>query len=361
MAARYDPNRVEYLDESAVRREMARSFQVCADCRRCADFCPTFRDLFSALSFVGNEADRMTPHMQDQIADPCFECGRCLQGCPHSSSSGVDFPALMIRHRAMARENDLFGLGRKVTDLVRARKNVLKRVVDRVPGVTRSARGEFVEWFNTRPRIRMVKTNGSVAILPSCDAVAESAGIDTVKILEHNGVSCSLLGSVTTCGEELLRIGDIGGFTRVASRNVRELARVVDEGAEIVVLSSRCLEVIRNRYPEFVGGPQTDKVVEHVFGPAEFLVGLHDQQSLDVQFSGERPESVEFRASCSARQTGEAEAAGALLRLAGIAVSSVEACCAGQGCREAVSVPAGEADSEHPVQVLARAYGMARG
>jgi len=363
MTGRYDPNRVEYLDESSVRLEMARSLQVCAGCRRCADFCPTFRDLFNALEFVGNEADRMTPHMQDQIADPCFDCGRCLKGCPHASSSEVDVPALMIRHRAMARENDLYGLRRKVTQAVRVRSNMLRTVVQRVPRVSRITRGEFVDWFTTRPRTRLVKSHGRVAILYSCDAATDRTGIgiDAVKVFEHNGLSCSLLGSVTSCGEDSLRIGDIGSFTRVASRNVRELAKAIDEGNEIVVLSSRCLEVIRNRYPEFVGGPQTDKVIGHVFGPAEFLVGLRDQQSLDVQFPGERPESVEYRASCPARHTGEADAAEALLRLAGIAVSPVEACCAGRGCHEAVAVPGREVQSLHPVQVLARAYGMARG
>ena len=362
MTGTYDPNVVEYLDESLVRMEMARSFQVCADCRRCIDYCPSFEDMFKALQFVGNEADRMTPHVQDQIADLCFDCGRCLLGCPHASSSRVDVPALMLRHRAMARENGLYGLRRKVTELVRVRGDKLRRVAQRVPRMPHSAHGEFVEWFHSRPRIRLEKSQGNLAIVPSCDARSDDArvGRDLVKVFEHNGLSCSLATPKHGCGEDLLRIGDIGGFTRVASRTVHEFARLIDDGNDIVVMSTRCLEVIRNRYPEFVGGPETDKVIGHLSGPAEFLVGLHDRQLLDVHFSGVRPEMVEYQASCSARITGEADAAGALLRLAGIAVSSIDGCCGGQGCRESASVPGRVGDGAHPVRLLARAYGLAR-
>jgi glycerol-3-phosphate dehydrogenase subunit C len=362
MTGTYDPNVVEYLDESPVRLEMARSFQVCSGCRRCIDFCPSFGDMFRALQFVGNEADRMTPHVQDQIADQCFDCGRCLQGCPHSSSDGVDIPSLMLRHRAMARENGLYGLRRKVTELVRTQSYSLRRVAQRVPRMPHNAQGDFVEWFHGRPRIRIERSQGNVVVVPSCDSQSEHAhlGRDLVKVLEHNGLSCSLATPKHGCGEELLRIGEIGGFTRVASRMVRELVKLIDAGNEIVVMSTRCLEVIRHRYPEFVGGPETNKVVGHLYGPAEFLVGLHDRQSLDVHFSGVRPELVEYRPSCSARNTGEADAAGAVLRLAGIAVSSVDGCCGGQGCRESVSDPALDGEVTHPIELVARAYGLAR-
>ena len=362
MTGTYDPNLAEYLEESSVRLEMARSFQVCAGCGRCMDFCPSFRNLSDALQFVGNEADRMTPYMQDQIADPCFDCGRCLQGCPHSMTSGVDVPALMLRHRAMAREHGLYGLRHKVTEVVRVRRDALRRIVQRVPRMPHGAEGEFLEWFHDRPRIRIEKSQGRVAIIPACDTKFDHVGIgrDLVKVLEHNGLTCALMSPHHGCGEDLLRIGDIGGFTRVASRNVREWARAIDEGNEIVVLSAHCLEVIRNRYPEFVGGPETSEVVGHTFGPTEFLIGLRDRQALDVQFPGDRPESVEYRASCPARNTGEADAGGALLRLAGIAVSAIDSCCGGQGCRESVSIPTLSGESAHPVQFLARAYGLAR-
>ena len=364
MTPSYDPNLTTYLDESSVRLEMARAFQVCAGCRHCVDLCPSFTDMFKALDMVGEEADRMTPHLQDQIADSCYDCGSCLRGCPHSprlESPGVDIPSLMIRHRAMSREGGLQGLRRRLADEISVRRRIMGRIVGRLSHISRSDGNKFESWFRGRPGVRSTKAQSRVAFSPSCVLEDDDlrVGIDTVKVFEHNGVECSLIDTNARCGCELLGVGDIGGYTRVASRNVRELSEVLAAGKEIVVLSPRCLDVMRSRYPEFVGGPETARVIENMYGPVEYLMLLRERQLLDVQFHGEHPESVEYRSSCPARNTGEAAASEALLRLAGIGVSRRDDCCGGSGCRDLVSLLAKGGEDIHPVQVVARAYGLA--
>lgn len=362
----YDPNLAEYLDEASVRREMARVLQVCADCRRCLDMCPTFQDTFRVLDMIGNEADRMTPHVQDQLADACYDCGRCLMGCPHAptvESPGVDVPALMIRHHAMAKAAGLVSFRRRVIDQVTTRKDVLRRSLRLLPTVARArfAPQRFSEWFLRRPRVRSMAGQGRVAMFPTCEVEYSNAGIgiDAVKVLEHNGVECSLVAPSQCCGADLLATGDIGRFTQTAIRNIRELKTAIDEGRRVVVLSARCLEIVQRRYVEFVGGPDAHQVANNTEGIASFLMSLHEDErrSLDLEFRGVRPGEVGYAPSCAARLIGEARSAEALMRLVGATVTQAEWCCGGGNCRE---VLAGTAQEGHPIQVVARAYGLAR-
>ena len=362
----YDPNLALYLDEASVRREMARVLQVCAGCRQCLDKCPTFEDTFRVLDMIGNEADRMTPHVQDQLADACYDCGLCLAGCPHApeiESPGVNVPALMIRHHAMARAAGLLTIRRRLVDLVGSRKDLLRRSLRRLPAMarTRFAPEGFSEWFLRRPRVRSIMGQGRVSVFPTCAVEFGDVGIgiDAVKVLEHNGVECSLVAATRCCGADLLAAGDVGKFTQVAIRNIRELKSEIDEGRQVVVLSARCLEVVKQRYLEFVGGPDAEHVAKNTHGIAGYLVGLHQNEgsSLDLDFRGAPPEEVKYGPTCAARTTGEAQCAEALMRLAGVAVTQVDWCCKGTDCREVLS---GTAQEGHPIQLVARAYGLAR-
>ena len=362
----YDPNIADFLDESSVRLEMARVFQGCAGCRRCVDACPAFRDMFTALDLVGNEADRMTPHLQDQIADSCFDCGMCLQGCPYAPhldsawAEGIDVPSLMIRHRAMARERGLHGLRRRLADELAVRRGVAQRLARRIPRGSRNEPTNFHDWFLSRPRVHSINAQARVVFSSSCSLEFDDLriGVDVVKAFEHNGVECSMLEKYVPCGCDALAVGDIGGFTRRASRNVRELSNVVDGGNDIVVLSPRCLDVMRTRYPQFIGGPETTKVIGNMYGPAEYLMLLRERQLLDLQFPGSRPESVRYQVSCPSRNVGEASATEALLRLAGIGVTRVDRCCEGRTCQDEVEVSG--TGTVHPLHLLARVYGLAK-
>lgn len=362
----YDPNTAEYLDEASVRREMARVLQVCAGCRQCLDKCPTFEDAFRVLDMIGHQADRMTPHVQDQLAEACYDCGLCLLGCPHSpalESPGVDVPALMTRHHAMAKAAGLLTIRRRLMDLVGSRKVLFRRSRRRLPAAVRSrfAPEGFSEWFLRRPRVRSIMGQGRVAIFPTCAVEYGNVGIgiDAVKVLEHNGVECSLAVPTRCCGADLLATGDVGRFTQVAIRNIRELKSAIDEGQQVVVLSARCLETVQRRYLEFVGGPDAHHVAENSHGIASYLMSLHQNEggALDLEFRGERPAEVSYGPSCAARTSGEAQHAEALMRLAGAAVTQVEWCCRGRDCQEVLS---GTAQEGHPIQLVARAYGLAR-
>lgn len=367
MTDMYDPNIADYADESAVRREFARSLDVCAGCRRCEHFCPSFEGAFVALRAVGGRADQMTPHLQDQIVDACYGCGLCAHGCPHSPKEipGVDIPALMIRHRVMLRTVGLLGIRRRAARMVEDGGSQVLRWADRLSGGVRNRvlPTSISEWFDGRPRVRSMKSQGEVALFVSCSGAFRAgredlaAGIAAVKVLEHNGVHCSLVDGGTSCGEDALRHGDLGRFTKLAIKNIRDLAREVRLGREIIVLSPRCRDVIVCRYVQLVGGPDATLVAAHTKGIAEYLVSLLDdpKKVLDLEFTGPRPDSVVYSASCPTVSSRECADSEMLLRLLGTSVRRNDRCCGGGQCRDFVEI---HGVSAHPVEIMARAYGM---
>lgn len=113
MTTTYDPLHPMYLDEADVRLEMARVFDVCSGCRRCADLCGVFPALFELLDHgVGADAGMMTPAQQDLVAGACTHCSLCAVSCPFSPGSheaAVDVAGLMDRHVAMLRATGRLG------------------------------------------------------------------------------------------------------------------------------------------------------------------------------------------------------------------------------------------------------------
>ena len=61
------------------------------------------------------------------------------------------------------------------------------------------ARQRFTTWFKRRPRVRIAKRQGRVAVFPTClvEYQQPSIGHDLVKVYERNGIECSLVDGAT--------------------------------------------------------------------------------------------------------------------------------------------------------------------
>ena len=110
----YDPDAPDYADEYAVRNETTRVFDHCLSCRLCESVCETFTLFFGIMGRkAAPDAGLLTPAEQDRVLMSCISCGLCLAPCPYSparvseSSGALDFPELVVRHRAMLRRNGL--------------------------------------------------------------------------------------------------------------------------------------------------------------------------------------------------------------------------------------------------------------
>ena len=432
MTITYDPKHAKYLDEADVRDEMTRVFDLCHGCRLCFKFCTSFPTLFEMIDrHDDQDAGRLTPAQQDQVVDECFQCKLCYVNCPYIPELhewALDFPRLMLRADAMRHATGQVSLKSRATNAVMGRTDLMgkaatlaaplaNKAVGAKPGslvrkameVTTGvsavrllppyARQRFTTWFQRRPKVRLTKRQGKVAVFPTCLVEYQAPGIghDLVKVYERNGVECTLTDTTACCGAPWLHSGDIDQFTKVAKKNVKALAQSVRKGNDIVVPQPTCGYVLKKDYVDYVGGEDAKLVAEHTYDAAEYLMKLHKGEgtSLDTDFPGEVPGTVAYHTPCHLKAQNIGLKSRDLIKLTGAKVKLVQLCSGIDGMwglraeNTDISIPiakkladeirkaegdvvagdchlANTAITEqtgaaplHPLQLIARAYGIA--
>jgi Fe-S oxidoreductase len=432
MTTTYDPKHGKYFNEADVRQEMTRVFDLCHGCGLCFKFCTSFPTLFEMIDrHDDQDAGRLTPAQQDQVVDECFQCKLCYVNCPYIPELhewAIDFPRLMLRADAMRHANNQVSIRSRVTDAVMGHTDLLGKVasltapvankmiganqgsvvrkaMEAVTGVSSVrllppyARQRFTTWFKRRPRVRVNKRQGRVAVFPTClvEYQQPSIGHDLVKVYERNGIECTLADGAGCCGAPWLHGGDVAEFTKVARKNVKALAASIRRGHDIVVPQPTCGYVLKKDYIDYVGGGDANLVSEHTFDAAEYLMRVHkaDGTSLDTDFQGSIPGTVTYHTPCHLRAQNIGLKSRDLIKLTGAKVTLVQQCSGIDGMwglraeNAAISVSiagkladlirtangdvvAGDchlantaiteqtgAEPLHPLQLIARAYGIA--
>jgi Fe-S oxidoreductase len=359
----YDPKHAKYLDEADVRDELTRVYDLCHGCRLCFKFCTSFPTLFEMIDqHDDQDAGRLTPAQQDQVIDECFQCKLCYINCPYIPELhewALDFPRLMLRADAMRHETkqisardratttimghtDLMG---KVGSLTAPLANkvlgaepgsLIRKVVEKTTGVSSVrllppyAKQRFSTWFNRRPKLRINKRQGKVAVFPTClvEYQKPEIGHDMVKVYERNGIECSLAEGAGCCGAPYLHSGDLDQFNKIAAKNVKALADSVRKGNDIVVPQPTCGYVLRKDYLDYVGGPDAQLVAEHTFDAAEYLMKVHKAEGtqLDLDFTGEVPATVTYHVPCHLKAQNIGLKSRDLIKLTGAKVKVVQQC-----------------------------------
>jgi Fe-S oxidoreductase len=431
MTITYDPKHPKYFDEADVRNEMTRVFDLCHGCRLCVKFCTSFPTLFEMIDrHDDQDAGRLTPAQQDQVVDECFQCKLCYINCPYIPElheRAIDFPRLMLRVDAMRHANHQFSIRSRVTDTVMGHTDLLGKaatltapVVNKLIGAKQGsvvrkamevvsgvsgvrllppyARQRFSTWFKRRPRVRIAKRQGRVAVFPTClvEYQQPSIGHDLVKVYERNGIECTLADGAGCCGAPWLHSGDVEEFTKVAGKNVKALATSIRRGYDIVVPQPTCGYVLKKDYITYVAGADATLVAEHTFDAAEYLMKVHksDGTTLDTDFQGTIPANVTYHTPCHLRAQNIGLKSRDLIKLTGAKVTLVQQCSGIDGMwglraeNAAISVPMAEKLADlirtangdvvagdchlantavteqtgerpvHPLQLIARAYGI---
>src|ERR1700760_847831 len=98
----------EFYDEAAIDKEMERVFDICHGCRRCFNLCDSFPKLFDLVDeSPTSELAGVDKADFKQVVDACTLCDMCfLTKCPYvpPHEFDLDFPHLMLRHRAAERK-----------------------------------------------------------------------------------------------------------------------------------------------------------------------------------------------------------------------------------------------------------------
>jgi len=432
MSTIYDPKHPLYLDEADVREEVTRVYDLCHGCRLCFKFCTSFPTLFEFIDrHDDQDAGRLTLAQQDQVIDECFQCKLCYINCPYIPELhewALDFPRLMLRADAMRHETKQIGVRDRLTTEVMGRTDLMgmvattaapvankvvaakpgslvRKLVEKTAGVSSVrllppyARQRFSTWFGKRPRVRINKRQGRVAVFPTClvEYQKPDIGQDLVKVYERNGIECSLADGASCCGAPFLHSGDLDQFTKIAEKNVKALAVSVRQGKDIVVPQPTCGYVLKKDYVDYVGGADAQLVSEHTFDAAEYLMKVHKGEgtTLDTEFTGDVPATVTYHVPCHLKAQNIGLKSRDLMKLTGAKVKLVQQCSGIDGmwglraenahlsmpiaeklgneirkangdavagdchlANTAIAEQTGESPM-HPLQLVARAYGIA--
>ncbi len=363
MTTIYDPKHPLYTDEADVRAELTRVYDLCHGCRLCFKFCTSFPTLFDMIDrHDDQDAGRLTPAQQDQVVSECFQCKLCSINCPYIPDLhewALDFPRLMLRANAMRYQNDHVSVRAKTTTAVMGRTDLLgrvatmaapvanavvgaksgsfvRKVVEKTSGVSSVrllppyARQRFTTWFKQRPKVRIAKRQGRVAVFPTClvEYQQPQIGHDLVKVYERNGIECALADGASCCGAPFLHSGDVKEFTKVAEKNVKALAAHVRKGRDIVVPQPTCGYVVKKDYIDYVGGDDAALVASNTYDAAEYLMRVHksDGASLDLDFNGFVPETVTYHTPCHLKAQNIGLKSRDLIKLTGAKVKLVQQC-----------------------------------
>jgi Fe-S oxidoreductase len=257
----------------------------------------------------------------------------------------------------------------------------------------------FSTWFKKRDQPLLSKKQGSVSVFPTClvEYQQPSIGHDLVKVYERNGIECSLVDGAGCCGVPYLHSGDIDAFTKVAAKQVKVLADAVRRGTDIVVPQPTCSYILKKEYVVYVGGPDAELVAAHTFDSSEYLLNLHqtDETELDLNFTGDAAATMRYCVPTHMTAQNIGHCSHDLMRLSGAHITVIDQSSGVDGMwgyragNEEVSLSVAQklADAittvdsalvvgdchwantvileqtgmtpQHPLHVLARAYGIA--
>ena len=331
----------------------------------------------------------------------------------------VDFPQLMLRSlavqgrsghesrsaRLLAR-TDLQGkVATAFAPLVNKMNEVkpARTLMEKVTGISRErllpsfTKVRFSKWFRNRTAPPPAAPKGTVALFPTClvEYQQPAIGKSMVGVYEHNGYACTLPEGQVCCGMPWLDAGDTEKFREHAQKNVDILYPAVKAGMKVVVPQPTCAYTLKDEVPAFLGTDKAREVAANTFEASEFLMNEHRAgNKLDTEFKGKTYESIVWHAACHYRAQQMGPKSAQLMKLTGAKVDMIERCAAIDGTwglraenlemAKRVAKPLmeklREAEEElvagdcqlahvaiteatrktpsHPMQVMARAYGI---
>lgn len=308
-----------FWDEEALTSEMERVFDICHGCRRCVSLCNAFPTLFDLVDESETmEVDGVDKSDYMKVVDHCYLCDLCyLTKCPYVPPHewNVDFPHLMLRAKAVEHRKKgasfrnrmlsstdtvgkLAGIPIVVQTVNAANKNKsIRKLMDKTLGIHQDA--VVPEYHQKTFRDRMAShrsslqakpagvTTGKVAIFATCygNYNEPELGEDLIKIFEHNGIPVKLTDKEQCCGMPKLELGDLDAVERSKEVNIPALARLVDEGYDIVGPVPSCVLMFKQELPlMFPEDPEVAKVRDHIFDPFEYLMLRHKAGEMKTDF-----------------------------------------------------------------------------
>jgi len=329
-------NEPDFYNETAIFDELERVFDICHGCRRCVSLCNSFPTLFDLVDESSTmEVDGVDRQDYWKVVDNCYLCDLCyLTKCPYVPPHewNVDFPHLMLRAKAlgykqgrakfrdkMVTSTDTVGKFASipiVVNIVNAvNKNehtraLLESALDihadaRLPEYhsdTLSKRSRAHQPAAMEPTATD-RTTGKVAIFATCygEYNEPQVGEDLLKVFEHNGIPTMVARNTACCGMPKLELGDLDSVEKLKQHNIPLLAKLVDEGWDIISPVPSCTLQFKQELPlMFPEDAEVTKVQQAFFDPFEYLALRHKAGLMNTDFAN-RIGKIAYHVACHQR------------------------------------------------------------
>jgi len=325
-----------FYDEENLFSELERVYDICHGCRRCFNLCNAFPTLFDAIDESDTlELDGVPREVYWDVVDHCYLCDMCyMTKCPYVPPHewNVDFPHLMLRAKAVKFKK---GKTRARDKLLTATDTVGKLagipiVVHAVNAVNKSGAGRKLlekvlgvhpgailpEYHSNTLRKRLRKngdqvaiaeaagrTHGKVALFTTCycNYNEPDIGEDLVAVLAHNHIPIIMVEKEKCCGMPKLELGDLNAVKTAKEANIPQLAKLVDDGWDIVAPVPSCVLMFKQELPlMFPDDPDVIKVQQAIYDPFEYLMLRHKHGKLNLNFK-ESLGKIAYHVACHLR------------------------------------------------------------
>ena len=326
----------EFYDETALFKELERVFDICHGCRRCVSLCNSFPTLFDLVDESETmEVDGVAKADYWKVVDNCYLCDLCyMTKCPYVPPHewNVDYPHLMLRAKAfkfrqgqvkfrdkLLTSTDTVGRLAGIPVVVQAvnaanRTPAFRKVLESTLGVHHDAVVPPYHSDTARKRLKRHhgpsrspqpagRTRGRVAVFATCYGNYNQPELveDLVAVLEHNGIEVTLVPKERCCGMPKLELGDLEAVAAAKDANIPVLARMIDEGWDIIGPVPSCVLMFKQELPlMFPDDEEVAKVRAHIFDPFEYLMLRHKEGLLNTDFK-QGLGKVVYHAACHLR------------------------------------------------------------
>lgn len=342
----------EYYNEEALFKEMERVFDACHGCRRCVSLCNSFPILFDLVDESDTmEVDGVKKEDYWKVVDECYLCDLCfMTKCPYVPPHewDLDFPHLMLQAKAFKfkskkdqiktrdkiltstdKVGSLAGIPIVVNVVNAANRNKAARnLMDKTLGVHPDAKLPEYHSNTLRKRLSRIdnsniqaetagSTTGKVALFTTCygNRNEPNIGEDLVAILQHNDIQVRLAEKEQCCGMPKLELGDLEAVARAKDANIPVLAKLVDEGWDIIAPIPSCVLMFKQELPlMFPDDEQLKKVQNAIYDPFEYLMIRNAHDKLKTDFKKPLGKVV-YHAACHQRVQNIGSKTSQLLKL----------------------------------------------
>ena len=324
-----DWNNPDFLNEELYEKELRRVADACHGCRRCVSLCNSFPTLFDLIDESETfEVDGVLYKDFEKVVDHCYLCDLCfMTKCPYVPPHEweIDFPHLMLRGKTikfnknkpsfrdrLLTSTDMLGkLGSKaiIAPLINFfnRIKLFRIFLEKILGIHKDAKLPRFASQTAKKNLKHLKSNqnskNKVAIFTTCYHNFNEPEIisDLVSVLEHNRVGIEIISNDNCCGMPKLELGDIKQVENMMESNLKQLFPYAENGFKIIAPVPSCVLMFKQELPLlFPSNERVKKVSESIMDPFEFLLMLHENNELNLDFKSNLGD-VFYQVACHQR------------------------------------------------------------